>query len=85
MKIKTFNEMNNSNTLPDKWQDHLANLPESGMGFQICDIKTSTGIFKNVLIENSSVIKTEYPIDLGDIQDIKLSLHHTNQGLVIKK
>lgn len=70
--------------LPQKWQDHLLDLPESGMGFQICDIYTSSTTYRGVLIKNSAILETDQEIDLTDIQDIKLSTGHTTQVLFNK-
>lgn len=72
MKIKKFGELGNTN-LPQKWVNHLQNLPETGMGYQIVDITTPVEVFKSVKIINCQTIKSEQSIPVEDITDIELS------------
>jgi hypothetical protein len=74
--IKKFNEYINesNNNLPKIWVDHLINLPETGMGYQIVDITMNDGsVFNGVKIINSSIIKSDEYIDVDNIKDISLS------------
>lgn len=61
-----------SNTLTDSWIEKLKSLPESGMGYQICDIELNDGtILANISVHNCSILSQS--LNIEDIKDIKLS------------
>jgi hypothetical protein len=62
--------------LPERWIDHLCNLPESGMGYQRVDIRLKNGDkLKGVFVFNAEEV--ECPLQSvyfksEDITDIQL-------------
>ncbi len=55
----------------------LKELPESGMGYQICDITMNDGtILANISIHNCSILSKE--LDINSIKDIQLSKNTQN-------
>ena len=60
------------NTIPENFIAYLKSQPESGMGYQVCDIELSDGtIFNDITIFNGSIAPKE--IDTKKIKDIKIS------------
>jgi hypothetical protein len=65
-------ESNASINLNDELIEKLKNLPESGMGYHICDIEMNDGsIVANISIHNCSILSKE--LNINEIKDIKLS------------
>ena len=59
--------------LPVKWIQHLTNLPETGMGYQMVDVYLNDGkILRSKEIINSSIINLDENINLDNIISIKL-------------
>ncbi len=64
-------------TLSEPLISKLKELPESGMGYQICDITMNDGtILANISIHNCSILSKE--LDINSIKDIELSKNTQN-------
>lgn len=64
-------------TLPAKWIDRLANLPESGMGWQRVDVELADGRrLENCIVRNAEVLDAPEPLDTTDIRSIDLHDSH---------
>ncbi len=64
-----------SNILPSNLIEKLKNLPESGMGYHICDLEMDDGsVLNNINVSNCSELPEN--IDGGKIKNIKLSISH---------
>lgn len=60
-------------TLPAKWIDRLARLPESGMGWQRVDVELSGGRrLENCVVRNAEILESPEPVDPQEICDIAL-------------
>ena len=63
--------------LADRWANHLCDLPESGMGYQIVDIVLHNGEeFRDIVVFNGQVVdwpEESPPIKPDDIVDIRMS------------
>ncbi|MBU3666219.1 MAG: hypothetical protein FGM15_10155 [Chthoniobacterales bacterium] len=60
-------------TLPAKWIDRLAHLPESGMGWQRVDVELADGRrLENCIVRNAEVLDVPEPLDPCDIRSIHL-------------
>lgn len=62
--------------LSNYWIETLINLPETGMGYQLVDIKLNDGtILRRRVVVNSSYLMLEEGeyFKVSDIEDIKLS------------
>jgi len=60
-------------TLPQKWLDHLAHLPESGMGYQRVDVFFADGeVLRDCVVLNSEVIEIPESYQGKIIRDIRL-------------
>ena len=65
------------NIIPDNFVTYLKSQPESGMGFQTCDIELNDGtIIAEVVINNCSIIPKN--ISSKDIKDIRISQKKEN-------
>ena len=54
--------------LPKKIQDQLANLPETGMGYQKCKLTFSDGkVIKDIYISNGKYFSTNENIDINKL------------------
>ena len=72
IEVPKDKESSASTILPNNFIEKLKSLPESGMGYQICDIELNDGsIIANISIHNCSVLSKE--LNIKDIKDIKLS------------
>ncbi|MFL5773024.1 MAG: hypothetical protein ACJ75F_07700 [Flavisolibacter sp.] len=63
--------------LPESWINYLANLPESGMGYQLVRIILKGGkTLSNHKVINSSLLLLEENenFEVGDIEQIELEL-----------
>lgn len=60
--------------LSENWIKKLQELPETGMGYQVVNLKFVDGkILKNVTILNSSIAILDKKIDVSQIEDIELA------------
>ncbi len=77
-KIESSASINLSESLIEK----LKSLPETGMGYQICDIEMEDGsIIANISIHNCSILSKE--LNINEIKDIKLS--ESKADIIINK
>lgn len=61
--------------LNDFWSQRLAQLPESGMGYQKVDIVMKDHrVIENVIVLNAEECQTFEDFNLSDIADVKLSV-----------
>lgn len=61
--------------LNEFWSQRLAQMPESGMGYQKVDIVMKDHrLIENVIVLNAEVCQTPEDFDLSDIADVKLSV-----------
>jgi hypothetical protein len=72
-------------SLPDRFGPQLVNLPESGMGYWIADIKTKNGeVFRGVVIVGGVIVsvdrKQEVPFDPEEIVSFKIT--HDKSAIV---
>ncbi len=75
--VANTNESVASNILSEEFVEQLKSLPESGMGYQICDIEMNDGtILANISIHNCSILSKE--LNVNEIKDIKLSNNADN-------
>lgn len=59
--------------LPKYLVEKLKGLPESGMGYQIVNLKLKDGtILKNITVFNSSIAIVDKDIDVSQIEDVEL-------------
>lgn len=73
--IKKKGNMENKLKLPDIYIKKLANLPESGMGYQIIIIELKNGLeLKDRIVLNSTFLKLDEGecININDIKEIEL-------------
>jgi len=57
--------------LSQEWIDHLAQQPESGMGYQICDIYFTDKTLTDIPVTNSEIFfHDDDSLNLEDIVDI---------------
>ncbi|HUJ11518.1 MAG TPA: hypothetical protein VL171_16015 [Verrucomicrobiae bacterium] len=64
--------------LPDRFAPQLVALPETGMGYQVVNIRTKKGdVFKRVVIIGGLIVsvdrKEEIPFDLEDIVSFEVT------------
>lgn len=60
--------------LPENLIKKLQELPETGMGYQVVNLKFADGkILKNVTILNSSIAILDEKIDVSQIENIELA------------
>ncbi|MDD4778685.1 MAG: hypothetical protein PHV53_10420 [Fermentimonas sp.] len=60
--------------LPEFYIKKLQQLPESGMGYQVVDIKLKDGqVLTKLTVLNSSVLLFEGYLEVREIEEIKLS------------
>lgn len=58
--------------LPEPLVEKLKSLPESGMGYHICDIQMNDGaVYSSISIHNCSVLSKE--LNINEIKDVSLS------------
>ena len=61
--------------LPNKLISELRKLPETGMGYQLVDLKLNDGrTLKKIVVLNSSTVDTDIDIPIDKIIGIKLSI-----------
>jgi hypothetical protein len=70
--------MNAPAPLPDRFAPQLVELPETGMGYQVVNIKTKKGeVFRRVVIVGGYISsvdrKREIPFDLDDIVSFEIT------------
>jgi len=62
--------------LTEKWVEYLCSMPESGMGYQIIDVKLKDGrVLKDISVLNAQELELppEYKdLKIEDIEDVKL-------------
>lgn len=59
--------------LTPKWRQKLAELPESGMGFQIVDVHFQDGeVLAGLMVFNGDECQSESEFDPNDIVEIRL-------------
>jgi hypothetical protein len=59
--------------LGKKWQQKLAQLPESGMGYQIVDVRLQNGkVLSGLMVFNGEECLTESEFDPSDIAEVRL-------------
>jgi hypothetical protein len=56
--------------LSKKWQEHLANQPETGMGFQEVEISLHSGDILTGRVINSNILKTDTLVKEDEIANI---------------
>ena len=58
--------------LSQKWKDHLSNLPESGMGYQVVNMKMKDGSQKVVTVLNGEHVLVSEDLPVENISDINI-------------
>ena len=58
--------------LSDAWQKKLADLPESGMGFQDVVVTTKDGRTIDGFVHNGEFLETVFAVKEDEIADIKM-------------
>ena len=58
--------------LSQKWKDHLSNLPESGMGYQVVNMKMKDGSQKVVTVLNGEHVLVSEDLLVENISDINI-------------
>jgi len=59
--------------LSSKWRHKLAELPESGMGYQLVDVDLQDGrVLSGLMVFNCEECQSEVSFDPNDIVDIRL-------------
>ena len=77
--LKEDRSVNSDFVLNEKWINHMTTLPETGMGYQIVDIKLASGHeIKGVTVLNASQVvlvmeEDKEMVKSSDISEIKLS------------
>ena len=65
--------------LTDRWTNHLCDLPESGMGYQVVDVILRSGeAIKDIVVFNGHEVEwpeEKPPITPDEIVDIRMSGH----------
>jgi len=59
--------------LNDKWKEILAQLPESGMGYQVIDVELRSGrILAGLAVFNGEECQSDVEFDPNEIMDVRL-------------
>jgi hypothetical protein len=59
--------------LNDKWKEILAQLPESGMGYQVIDVELQNGrILAGLTVFNGEECLSDVEFDPNEIVDVRL-------------
>jgi len=59
-------------TLSEKWKERLQQLPESGMGYQVVNIKMSNGTQRVTTVMNGEYMLAESDFPIDDIAEINI-------------
>jgi len=68
--------------LSQRWTNHLAGLPETGMGYQIIDVHLQNGgVVKNLMVMNCQDITGQTVIEHGQLKQKPASLNFSENDI----
>ena len=65
--------------LPQNWRNFLIGKPETGMGYQVCDIHFRDGtVLKDIPVNNCEIFYSNTPVDTNDV--VRIDVTHNKQA-----